>query len=130
MLHKVFAVAAAEGDSDGAEVTLSFLGKVPLDMNVARWCGQLGVEPGPACDKAAVRTPLPGSANPSTLVEIAGSYSGSTMGGPVTTPKPGYRMLVVEIQTEARNWYAKLIGPDKTVTKARADFLAMAIAAK
>lgn len=130
MLHKVFAVPPAEGETVGAEMTLSFLGKVPLDMNVARWCGQLGHEAGPDCEKAAVRAPLAGATLPSTTVEIAGTYSGSTMGGPPDGPKPGYRMLVVEIQTADRNWYAKLIGPEKTVAQAKAAFLVMAAGAK
>jgi len=130
MLYKVWTTPAAEGDAAGGEVTLSFLGAgVPLELNVQRWCGQFGLDE-LGCKGAARQAPLQGSAMPGTVVELAGTFNGGSMGGQGDGPKAGQKLVVVELVGAEKRWYFKLIGPEKTVDKWKPALQALAAAAK
>jgi hypothetical protein len=123
MTEQVFALPKAEGDEEDADLAVSFLGTlVPLNMNVDRWCEQFGIGRGAPCEDAARKTMLDNTKYPTTVIEITGTYTASSMMAPAGEPKPGYKMLAAEIRTPTKPWYVKLIGPEKTVEKWRDDF--------
>ena len=131
MLWKVFGAPKAEGDAEDAEVTISSLAaNIPLKANVERWCGQFDLEGGKPCSEAAQIRELPGAAFPSKVVELAGALKAASMNAGASAPKPGWRMLIVEITMPGKAWYLKMTGPAKTVAKWQDTFLKAAAASK
>lgn len=124
MLLKVWAV-------EDAEVTLSALPPgIPLSANVQRWCGQFDLEGGKPCAEAVKQSTLPGAALPTQLVELAGTFKGSSMAGPATTPRTGWQMLAAVMETPAKTYFVKLTGPKAVVAKHREMLLKAVAAAK
>jgi hypothetical protein len=112
-----FKVAAAEGDSAEAEVSISrAMGSV--DANVTRWRGQFKDSP----EAKVVEKEVAGIK--ATLVEIEGTWmagGGRPMGGG-GAPQDGWKMVVAMVHTEGSAHFFKLWGPKKTVDGARGDF--------
>ncbi len=131
MTLRVYAAPKVEGDSEDADVALSELGaKVPLQMNINRWCEQFGLPAGPACAAGARQQTLEGTQHPTTVVEISGTYKASSMMGGPAEPKAHYRMVAAEIVTPDRPYYIKMIGPEKTVERWKGPLLDAVKAAK
>ena len=131
MLAKVFAAPKVEGDSEDAEVTLSFLSaNIPLEANIQRWCGQFELEGNKGCLEATSQTPIQGTANPTTVIEMAGAFKAGSMGGAASAPKPGFKLVVVSIAAPGKTWFLKLTGPAKTVAKWKEPLVNAAKAAK
>ena len=112
----VYAAPKVEGDPEDADVAVSALGsKVPLKMNVDRWCGQFDLPAGQTCETAARRETPQGTKYPTTLVQISGAYKGMSMMAAQGPPKENYKMVAAEILTPERAFYVKMTGPEKTV---------------
>jgi hypothetical protein len=131
MTLQVYAAPKVEGDPEDADVAVSTLGtKVPLTMNVDRWCSQFDFPEGQTCDKNKQQQKLEGTTHPTTLVEITGTYKGSSMMAAPSAPKPGYKMLAAEIVTPEAPYYVKVVGPIKTVDRWREPLIDAIKAAK
>lgn len=118
MTEEVYALPRAEGDPEDADLAVSYVSLVPMEMNVNRWCSQFGLK-GDACKQAAKEKKLEGTKFPTTIVSISGTFQPS--GGPMMQAagpaKPNFRMLAAEIRAPQRAWIVKMIGPEKTVAK-------------
>ncbi len=117
-----FAIPAAEGDPEPAELGVFYFGPNEgggVEPNIDRWVNQFDDRQGePKREK--------GDANgmPVHLVEVSGTYTASgapMMGGPKTL-KPDFRLLGAIVQGPQGAVFFKLTGPQKTVEAARADF--------
>ena len=124
MTAAVYALPKVAGDPEDAELTVSFLvRRVPLQMNIDRWCAQFAFGEVKSRAEAVKRQALEGTKYPTTIVEISGGYRGGSMMQPAGPAKPGYRMLAAEIRTPDRPWYVKMVGPEQTVSYWEASFL-------
>jgi gluconolactonase len=112
-----FAIPAAEGDKDDAELAIfSFGGGGGVKANIDRWIGQF------AADGRKTKTTIGESKSGKYVVlEVEGTYN-KPVGPPVlgkTEPTPDSRMLAVILAVEGKgNYFLKLTGPDKTVASA------------
>jgi len=118
-----YAVAAAEGDAEGAECAVSFFGAGQggnVDANIDRWVGQFenpGLPSKSSREVNGVRV---------TTVQIDGSYL--SPGGPMmqsTGKKDKYRLLGAIIEAPEGLVFFKMTGPTKTVEAATGAFDAM-----
>jgi gluconolactonase len=122
-----FVIPKAEGDSEAGELVISPpIGGTP-EANIQRWIGQFEAD-----GREAKMTEGTAPDGKYILVNLKGTFKKS-IGPPIamkTTPKPGYRMLGVILQTKAGgNYFFKLTGPDKTVA-GQAEALRTAFGAK
>lgn len=108
-----FEVPHAAGDAEDAELSITRAGGDSAS-NVGRWTVQFGAE-GHKSAKTTERT-LAGLK--ATFVEIHGSYQGMGM----NEPKAGYRLLGAIVETTGGSHFFKLVGPEKSVEAARAEF--------
>jgi hypothetical protein len=118
-----YAVAAAEGDAEGAECAVSFFGTGQggnVDANIDRWVGQFE-SPG-----------LPSKASQEiggvkvTTVRVSGNYLAP--GGPMmqsTGKKENYRLNGAIVEAPEGLVFFKMTGPAKTIEAATAAFDAM-----
>ncbi|MBK7400357.1 MAG: hypothetical protein IPJ34_29910 [Myxococcales bacterium] len=106
-------VPHAAGDTEDAELSITRAGGDSAS-NVGRWTVQFGAE-GHKSAKTEGRT-LAGLK--ATFVEIHGSYQGMGM----NEPKAGYRLLGAIVETTGGSHFFKLVGPEKSVEAARAEF--------
>lgn len=106
-------VPHAPGDAEDAELSITRAGGDSAS-NVGRWTVQFGAE-GHKSAKTEGRT-LAGLK--ATFVEIHGSYQGMGM----NEPKAGYRLLGAIVETTGGSHFFKLVGPEKSVEAARAEF--------
>lgn len=116
MRKATYRVPRAAGDPEDAELSVSQAGG-SLEMNIARWAGQLGKKSGEVKrDKKRV------AGLDVTIVEIHGDYGGmAAPGAPPQEKKNGYALLGAIVETSPPTFF-KMTGPDKTVSAARADF--------
>ncbi len=115
MRKATYKIAKAKGDAEDAEVSVSQAGGA-LDANLDRWSHQFKEAPTPKTEARTV------SGLRVTIVEIKGTWNGSGMpGAPAAGPKEHYMMLSAIAETETP-YFFKVVGPEKTVLAARADF--------
>lgn len=115
-----YEIPAAEGDSEGAEMSVSqAMGSV--DANVKRWQGQFKDSPEAKTEKKTI------AGFEVVIVEIEGAMrvGGGPMMGGGGEPKEGFKMLAAMVQTQPSAHFFKMWGPQKTVDAARGDFDAM-----
>ena len=115
MRAATYAVAAAPGDTAGAECVVYFFGAGQggsVEANIERWKGQFTSAGKPASAVVSRRT-VHGVAM--TTIDVAGEYSG--LGGPMAAskPVPGYRLLGAIVEGPGGNIFIKFAGPTKTV---------------
>lgn len=101
-----YRVPDRNGRADAASLTLfSFGGPASsLESNIERWQGQMG---GGEPDVKKVE----GAACPTTVVDIAGTYSADDQAKPLENA----RLLVGVVETSRGTWYFKLVGPAATI---------------
>jgi hypothetical protein len=111
--HKI---PAAEGDTEGAELSISQAGG-DVASNIARWKGQFdGASEPVQSDRSTADLKI-------TVVAIEGTFKGGGMpGGPAAEPKPDQMMLGAIVEGTGAPYFFKLTGPKKTVEAARAGF--------
>jgi hypothetical protein len=116
-------IPAAEGDAEPAELVLFVFpgGAGGVEANVERWRRQFTDRDGdvPEVESSKVKAQ---DGREITRVEVAGTYTDPFAPG---GPKDHYRLLGAIVLTDAAGYYFKLVGPDKTVRAAEADFDAM-----
>jgi hypothetical protein len=115
-------------DGQDGELVLFFFGKGKggsAQDNVERWFGQFTQPDGRPSRDAAVTTIRTVNGLRVTSVDLAGTYSGSQMGGPAAQPKPGWRILGAVVEGEDGPWFFKAVGPSATIAGARSGFDAL-----
>lgn len=113
-----FAIPAAEGDKEPAELVISFFrgDGGGVDPNLKRWNDQFTAE--------GRKITITKGASPQGgyfFHDVTGTYLKSEGGGPFApgkqTPTPGYRSLSVILQVpDEGNYFLRLTGPAKTVS--------------
>jgi hypothetical protein len=112
-------IEPAKGDDEPAELVLFVFpgGAGPVKQNIERWRGQFKTKNG-ELPEVESKT-LKGQNVEATRVEIAGTYTDpfSKAGA-----KPNYRLLGAIVVTDDAGYFFKMVGPDKTMNAAEADF--------
>lgn len=130
MTDQVLALPKAEGDPEDGDLAISHLTQhIPMQGNMARWCSFFGYSTA-ECEQHTKKQELQGTKFPTVVVDISGTYKGSSMMGPSAPPKENYRMLVAEVRTPQQPYYVRLIGPKNTVGKWEEAFMKMVREAK
>ncbi|GAC1471994.1 MAG: hypothetical protein NVSMB9_18710 [Isosphaeraceae bacterium] len=116
-------IAAAEGDEQDAElVVFAFPGGAgTVDANIERWRRTFKDKDGkpPKVDVKKVEA----RNTEVTRVEIAGHYFPTTFPGQPKQPdRENYRLLGAIVLTKSTGYFLRLVGPDKTINGAKADF--------
>jgi hypothetical protein len=116
MIQAAYSVPKAEGDAENGELGVSQAGG-SVDQNIARWAQQLEKKPADATRSKRTVNGLE-----VTVVEIRGDYTGMAMpGAPAPAKKPGFALLGAIFETTPPTFF-KLVGPERTIVAARADF--------
>jgi hypothetical protein len=114
-----YKLAKVEGDSEDAELVVYHFGTTgggTVEQNIDRWCGQFEQEGGKKSSEVAVRSERKVAGLSVTDVSLSGRYVAETSpGSKEFLNKPGFAMLASIIQGGDGDYYAKLIGPAKTV---------------
>lgn len=109
------------GDAGDANLVVFFFGQGqggPVQDNFDRWIGQMQQ----TRDKAKTEN-LTVNGMPVTLLDVSGTFSGDMMSGS-QSPQPNSRMRAGVIESPKGNYFIKLVGPEKTVTRWDDAFLA------
>jgi hypothetical protein len=102
------------GEAGDASLVVFYFGQGQggkIEDNFDRWVGQMQQ----SRDKAKTEN-LTVNGMPVTLLDVTGTYSGDTMGG-TSAPQANSRMRAGVIETPKGNYFIKLVGPEKTVTR-------------
>lgn len=116
-------VEPVKGDKEAAElVVFAFPGGAgTVQANIKRWEEQFKDKEG-ATPKAEIKT-IKVKGLEVTRVEVSGRYVAAVQpGSPEKLDKPEFRLLGAIVQTDQAGYYLKMIGPDKTMKDAEADF--------
>lgn len=120
MRRATYTLPKQAGDADAPELAISVAGGT-VDANVDRWVQQFDEEAKASLKKSTRKVgPLD-----VTIAELKGTFLGSGMPGGGVPPKHGYAMIAAIVPTPAQGdakWFFKLVGPEKSVEAARADF--------
>ena len=123
-----YEVPAAAGDTEPASLGVFHFGSKggTVEANVDRWVAQFqGVS-----REQLKRTDRSSGGLVQHVVEIEkGTFASGMPGGP-TTPKPGWALLGAIVETPSGPWFFKLVGPKRTVEKARDEFFRLLDSAK
>jgi hypothetical protein len=102
---------------DDAEMSVTQVGG-GVDANVERWASQF-----PESKSSLKRSEKKMGPLKVTVVELRGRFTGGGMPGMAPAePKSGYALLGAIVEGPDPPYFFKLIGPEKTVDGARADF--------
>ena len=109
------------GDSEDASLVLYFFGSGQggsVSDNVDRWINQIEQPDGrPSKDKAKVET-ITVNGMKVTTVDVSGTYTAQmSPGSEARHNESNQRLRAAVIETPKGNYYAKLIGPEKTVSR-------------
>jgi len=109
-----------EGDADDAGLVLYFFGSGQggsVSDNVDRWVNQMQQTDGkPSKEKAKIET-LTVNGLKVTTVDVSGTYTAQMSPGSETRHNDSnQRLLAAVVETPKGNYFAKVIGPEKTVS--------------
>ena len=112
-----YKLTKVEGDSEDASLVLYYFGPAQggsVQANVDRWISQMKQ---PDVDAAKPKTEtLTVNGLKITTVDSAGTYTAEmSPGSGAFYNKPGYRLLAAVVETPKGPFFAKLVGPAKTV---------------
>ena len=111
----------ADGDSDDASLVLYYFGQGQggsTEANIDRWINQMQQPDGkPSKERAKLET-LTVNGLKVTTVDVAGTYSAEMSPGSGTfSDSASYRLRAAVVETPKGSYYAKLVGPEKTVNR-------------
>jgi hypothetical protein len=113
----------AETDTEDASLVLYYFGPGQggsTAANVERWVGQMKQAEGSAPKQESLEV----NGLQVTTVDVAGTYVAETAPGSGTFHnKPGYRLRGAVVETPNGNYFVKLVGPEKTVTRWNESFV-------
>ena len=115
-----YKLAKVEGDSDDAALVLYFFGSAQggsVSDNIDRWVNQMQQADGkPSKEKAKIET-LTVNGLKVTTVDVSGTYTAQmTPGSDTKHNDSNQRLLAAVVETPKGNYFAELIGPEKTVS--------------
>ncbi|HLU67899.1 MAG TPA: hypothetical protein VKZ63_16555 [Kofleriaceae bacterium] len=118
---------AIPGEAGEAELVIYFFGSGgagSVEDNLARWHDQFQADGGGKVTPKTSKKEVAGMQVTMTAVE--GRYVAAMRpGAPEKHDKPDHAMLGAIVETSGGPYYFKLVGPAKTVSAARADFVAL-----
>lgn len=110
-----------EGDSEDASLVLYYFGQGQggsVEANIDRWIGQMQQPDGSSGKDKAKTEILNVNGLKVTTVDARGTYSAEmTPGKGDLMTKNNYRLRGAIVETPKGAYFAKLVGPDKTVTR-------------
>ena len=109
----------SEGDPEDASLVLYFFGSGQggsVQANIDRWVGQIEQPDGSSSkDKARTET-LTVNGLKVTMVDVTGTYTAQMApGSEARHNNANYRLRAAVVETPKGNYFAKLIGPAKTI---------------
>lgn len=111
----------AEGDSEDASLVLYYFGQGQggsVQANIDRWLGQMQQADGSDSKEKAKTENLTVNGLKVTTVDVTGRYTAEmTPGSGTFADKPNYRLRAAIVETPKGAYFAKLVGPEKTVTR-------------
>lgn len=123
-----FILPKVKGDKIDGELIVYFFGKRgagSADANLARWGGQVKREPGMTEKQHKARSNEVVSGWKVTHVELTGTYTPASFGGPPQPPQTGSKMFAAVIETPHGNYYMRATGPRATLTHWKKDYRKM-----
>ena len=109
----------SEGDPEDASLVLYFFGAGQggsVSDNIDRWMGQMQQPDGSASKDKATTETITVNGLKVTMVDVNGTYTAQMSPGSDTHfNNSNYRLRAAVIETPKGNYFAKLIGPAKTV---------------
>jgi hypothetical protein len=112
-----YKLTKAEGDAEDASLVVYYFGPAQggsVDANIDRWISQME-QPRSGSAKEKAKT-LTVNGLKVTTVDVAGTYTAEMSPGSATHyNKPGFRLRGAIVETPKGLYFAKLIGPEKTV---------------
>lgn len=111
----------ADGDTEDAILVLYYFGQGQggsTAANIDRWINQMQQVDGHTSKENAKSETLTVNGLKVTTVDVAGTYTAEMSPGSGTfNNKAGYRLRAAVVETPKGSYYAKLVGPEKTVAK-------------
>ena len=116
-----FKLPKADGDNEDAELVLYYFGANQggtAEANIDRWISQMQQADGSSSkDKAKTET-LTVNGMKITTVDVSGKYTAEMApGSGKFYDKSNYRLRAAVIETSKGNYFLKLVGPAKTVSR-------------
>lgn len=111
----------AEGDTEDASLVLYYFGQGQggsVQANIDRWLGQMQQADGSDSRDKAKTENLTVNGLKVTTVDVTGRYTAEMSPGNGTfADKPNYRLRAAIVETPKGAYFAKLVGPEKTVVR-------------
>jgi len=121
-----YTLPRAEGDGEDGSLVLYFFGSGQggsVSDNIDRWIGQMEQPGGASAKDRAKSETLTINGLKVTTVDVSGTYIAQMApGSEARHNNPGYRLRAAVIETPKGNYFAKLVGPEKTIAKWDAAF--------
>jgi hypothetical protein len=109
----------SEGDPEDASLVLYYFGAGQggsVSANIDRWVGQMQQPDGSSSKDKAKTENLTINGLKITTVDVSGTYTAAmSPGAEGHTPNGNYRLRAAVIETPKGNYFAKLLGPEKSV---------------
>jgi hypothetical protein len=110
-----------EGDREDASLVLYYFGQGQggsIADNVDRWIGQMKQPSGGSSKEKAKTETLTVNGLRVTMVDVSGTYTAQMSPGSDTRHNnANYRLRAAIVETPKGNYFAKLIGPEKTISR-------------
>lgn len=110
-----------EGDSEDASLVLYYFGASQggaVQANIDRWIGQMQQPDGSASKDKAKTENLTVNGLKVTTVDLTGTFTAEMMPGSGDRHNnPDYRLRAAVVETPKGNYFAKLVGPSKTIAR-------------
>lgn len=111
----------ADGDSEDGSLVLYYFGQGQgggTQANIDRWISQMHQPDGSESKARAKSETLTVNGLKVTMVDVSGTYSAEmSPGSGDFTSKPGYRLRAAVVETPKGSYFAKLTGPEKTISR-------------
>ena len=123
MRAATYTIAAAAGDSEGAECAVFKNIGGGVAANIKRWIDQFEQTDGGSSEAKAKQKKETINGLSVSTVDLTGIFKGGGMAmGTPAVKKPGYRLLGAIVESPEGDIFFKLTGPEKTVTAAHSEF--------
>jgi hypothetical protein len=124
-----FALPKVEGDAEDATATIYFFGATQgggVQANMDRWMNQMAQPNGKPSRDVAKASAFVSHALKISVVDVSGTYVAEIAPGSAQHfNKPNFRQIAAVVETTGGNYYVKLTGPAKTVTKWEASYMGL-----